>query len=180
MWRLSWSFNYCLIWTLVYSGHSLLAPDYLYEKDSTTYKPVVNPGSSPHRTLTILEAAAVHPEVLGENRHYTVAMVEGTNTKQYSCIYCSFTTQNKGNMVRHTMVHTGEKPYKCPFCQSTFSQKENLKVHIRKHTGEKPFACSMCSYRGARKDHLQKHILSNHKGAFAKSSVVSITEEGLK
>ncbi|XP_064092918.1 zinc finger and BTB domain-containing protein 17-like isoform X7 [Macrobrachium nipponense] len=100
--------------------------------------------------------------VVPEETHHTVTVIEGSNTKVYLCVFCSFSTTNKGNMVRHTMVHTGEKPYQCLYCQSTFSQKENLKVHIRKHTGEKPFACSLCSYRGARKDHLQKHIFSNH------------------
>ncbi|XP_068210950.1 zinc finger and BTB domain-containing protein 7C-like isoform X8 [Palaemon carinicauda] len=140
------------------------AQEWYSEGDSSGLPVGKGSAVNPNQEMLSMEASQQQSQRLvgPETTHYTLAVSDGSNTKMYGCAFCSFSTPNKGNMVRHTMVHTGEKPYKCLYCQSTFSQKENLKVHIRKHTGEKPFACTMCSYRGARKDHLQKHIFSNH------------------
>ncbi|XP_037796490.1 zinc finger protein 677-like [Penaeus monodon] len=72
-----------------------------------------------------------------------------SGTKIHQCLYCSYTSTLKCNMLRHERTHTGEKPFPCPHCNFRCSQNSDLKKHIRIHTGEKPFACSLCPYRSS-------------------------------
>ena len=52
-----------------------------------------------------------------------------------SCDICGKVCTSKGNLLRHSRVHTEEKPFSCEFCVKRFSQKSNLEQHTRKHTG---------------------------------------------
>lgn len=81
-----------------------------------------------------------------------------SSTKIHQCLYCSYTSSLKCNLLRHERTHTGEKPFPCPHCNFRCSQNSDLKKHIRIHTGEKPFACSHCPYRSSRKESLRSHM----------------------
>ncbi|XP_069998997.1 oocyte zinc finger protein XlCOF26 [Penaeus vannamei] len=81
-----------------------------------------------------------------------------SGTKIHQCLYCSYTSTLKCNLLRHERTHTGEKPFPCPHCNFRCSQNSDLKKHIRIHTGEKPFACSLCPYRSSRKESLRSHM----------------------
>ncbi|XP_066970700.1 zinc finger and BTB domain-containing protein 7A-like isoform X44 [Macrobrachium rosenbergii] len=88
--------------------------------------------------------------------------VNGRTARKFRCSHCSYSTDYKGNLNTHLLVHTREKPHHCVFCPASFSQKVALMHHMRRHTGEKPFQCSKCSYRASRKSSLQIHILRKH------------------
>lgn len=66
----------------------------------------------------------------------------------------------KGDLQRHTMLHTGERPYKCEVCDKSFSQKPHLLSHQSVHTGERPYKCSECDRSFNRKSNLLKHQVS--------------------
>ncbi|XP_041362543.1 zinc finger protein 112-like [Gigantopelta aegis] len=80
--------------------------------------------------------------------------------KSFGCPYCEVTCSNRGQLLGHIRIHTGERPYTCPEpgCQKSFIRNEELTRHRRIHTGERPYSCANCGKAFTRKDHLNKHI----------------------
>ncbi|XP_053145239.1 zinc finger protein ZFP2-like isoform X1 [Hemicordylus capensis] len=77
--------------------------------------------------------------------------------KIYPCLYCGRSFNMKGNLSKHTRLHTGELPYQCSVCGKKFNQKGDLILHERTHTGEKPYQCVSCGRRFAEKRRLIAH-----------------------
>ena len=55
----------------------------------------------------------------------------GSDSKRFTCPYCSKAFPRNANLVRHLRTHTGEQPYVCEICQRGFSISSNLRRHIR-------------------------------------------------
>lgn len=61
--------------------------------------------------------------------NYTLAI--SSDSRPYSCHFCSRAFARKHDLQRHIRVHTGEKPYSCPCCKKAFSRTDALKRHLR-------------------------------------------------
>jgi hypothetical protein len=83
--------------------------------------------------------------------------------KPYPCDHpgCEATFGERGKLVRHKRIHTGEKPFPCdhPGCEAALTRRDNLVRHKRIHTGEKPFPCDHpgCEAAFAQSGHLASH-----------------------
>ncbi|ROT71121.1 hypothetical protein C7M84_010588, partial [Penaeus vannamei] len=53
----------------------------------------------------------------------------------------------------------GVRPFGCDTCGRRFSQKGNLLRHSLLHTNEKPFGCGVCRKFFVQKAHLVKHVV---------------------
>ncbi|KAH3709843.1 hypothetical protein DPMN_069308 [Dreissena polymorpha] len=52
---------------------------------------------------------------------------------RYTCQYCGRGFKIHNDLVRHTLIHTGEKPFTCDVCGKKFNRKSNLKTHSLVH-----------------------------------------------
>ncbi|XP_068129566.1 zinc finger protein 420-like [Hyperolius riggenbachi] len=80
-----------------------------------------------------------------------------TGEKPFSCSECDKLFPDKSSLIKHQMIHTGEKPFSCSECDKSFTKKSNLIEHQRIHTGEKPFSCSECDKSFTKKSNLIEH-----------------------
>ncbi|XP_042899609.1 uncharacterized protein [Parasteatoda tepidariorum] len=88
--------------------------------------------------------------------------------KPFVCEHCQKSFTRKEDLMRHSVLHTGEKPYKCPTCDRRFSVKPSLKLHLLTHTKEEPRSCHECGRAFIRKDCLLRHMRKRHRDVFDK------------
>ncbi|XP_071089698.1 Krueppel-like factor 14 [Haliotis cracherodii] len=83
-----------------------------------------------------------------------------SKVKIFKCPYCVISCSNRGQLLGHIRIHTGERPFVCQEhgCKKSFIRNEELTRHRRIHTGERPYVCDSCKKAFTRKDHLNKHV----------------------
>ncbi|XP_066948880.1 longitudinals lacking protein, isoforms H/M/V-like isoform X25 [Macrobrachium rosenbergii] len=52
--------------------------------------------------------------------------------RPYSCQRCPYRANQKSDLKRHLLVHTGERPYGCPYCPYRVNYRYDLAKHIRR------------------------------------------------
>lgn len=79
-------------------------------------------------SVTLPAVAAVVPNrgVMTRSRRQTIH-----EKPTLRCDECDYTTSVRTNLLRHSLVHSGEKPFKCDVCDKGFTQKNNLMSHHR-------------------------------------------------
>ncbi|NXL73217.1 IKZF4 protein, partial [Leptocoma aspasia] len=58
----------------------------------------------------------------------------------FQCQQCGASFTQKGNLLRHIKLHSGEKPFKCPFCSYACRRRDALSGHLRTHSARAPAA----------------------------------------
>jgi len=48
---------------------------------------------------------------------------------KYPCQFCHYKTEDKSNLIKHTIIHTREKPYQCDICNFKTGWKKSLVRH---------------------------------------------------
>ncbi|XP_023682389.1 DNA-binding protein Ikaros-like isoform X2 [Paramormyrops kingsleyae] len=78
--------------------------------------------------------------------------------RPFQCSQCGVAFTQKGNLLRHIKLHSGEKPFKCPCCSYACRRRDALAGHLRTHSAGKPYNCNFCG-----KSYKQRSSLEEHK-----------------
>jgi uncharacterized Zn-finger protein len=64
----------------------------------------------------------------------------------YKCEYgdCEMSFPNSGLQLDHAKDHQGSKDYQCEQCMDKFTKQSALKAHFQSHAGDKTIACKRC------------------------------------
>ncbi|XP_042310163.1 zinc finger protein 629-like [Sceloporus undulatus] len=80
-----------------------------------------------------------------------------TGEKVHDCPECGKVFTSRQALLRHQEIHTEIKPYECSQCGKCFSQRKYLKNHELMHTGEKPYKCPECGKSFTEARNLKRH-----------------------
>lgn len=108
----------------------------------------------------------------------------------FACTMCSYRTDRKNNLKRHTLTMHEVSPapleccglrflnkaelrmhthkfhrdgYHCDMCSRVFCRKALLKRHYSVHSGYKEFSCQHCTYQTSHKSNLERHMRVHQK-----------------
>ncbi|KAJ8913711.1 hypothetical protein NQ315_007428 [Exocentrus adspersus] len=89
--------------------------------------------------------------------------------KCFKCDLCGYTSNQRGNLNKHTLIHKHPweiEWFKCDSCGFKAKQKLHLRRHverIHKHSSEVEwFQCDLCNAKFKQKPHLKRHVMSIH------------------
>ncbi|KAJ7044592.1 hypothetical protein C8F04DRAFT_591277 [Mycena alexandri] len=90
-------------------------------------------------------------------------------TAQWLCPECPKTFTRKGDLTRHSLLHTGHRPHSCSDCGKSFAQYSGLKTHMNTHTRVKPYRCGIFPCQAAFGDpsSCARHRKETHRHAGA-------------
>ena len=70
-------------------------------------------------------------QLIGQPITQAVRLSEVFSTDGVTCGLCGLKCQNKSNLKRHMLIHSGERNFSCVICNKKFTQKSNLGRHMR-------------------------------------------------
>ena len=125
-------------------------------RKATTLQQLLEICSSTLRRTQLRDySSATNVIKLIKSRGDLVRHKQAHNEVRYNCLQCDKSFSRKGDLKRHSIIHTGEKPHKCTQCNFSCSDYSNLIRHIRKHTGQNLYQCNHCEYKSTHPGYLQ-------------------------
>ncbi|XP_013386957.1 uncharacterized protein LOC106156308 [Lingula anatina] len=97
----------------------------------------------------------------------------GAITKVFACQTCGKIFRQKGNLMKHMLMHDPKKHFNCNYCQASFKYPEQLYRHTLEHTQGKKHACDHCTKKFVLPHELKKHVLEFHSGMMYVCSLCS-------
>ncbi|XP_061926487.1 zinc finger protein Helios-like isoform X3 [Entelurus aequoreus] len=96
-------------------------------------------------------------ESIGGSPNNAADSMSGQSDRPFQCNQCGVSFTQKGNLLRHIKLHTGEKPFKCPFCNYACRRRDALTGHLRTHAVGKPHKCNYCGRSYKQRSSLEEH-----------------------
>ena len=143
------------------SSHGDMSLDMTSHTDMTSHSDMLFPSSplsfdeTPEKHSNSAESKYDHSHVAFTNDNDNNTKVSKKET--YNCDICDKVFNDKSNLRRHKIIHSGEKPHACPVCHKTFARTSVLKKHQKIHTGDKQFRCNKCGKGFICATTLQRH-----------------------
>lgn len=99
---------------------------------------------------------------------------QALSTTKYDCFHCSYTTKDKGSIIKHLRLHGGmsQLPFHCKECHKNFNEKNGLDSHIIKRHIEndellkmvtnRVYEYELCDYKDVNKSKVIRHKKAKH------------------
>lgn len=76
---------------------------------------------------------------------------------------CGKAFKTIGVLGAHRAVHTETKDFKCSNCEFSTNSKQNLIIHERTHSGVQLYTCKICSMKFSTASNCAKHMRNIHE-----------------
>lgn len=121
--------------------------------------------------------SATAPEVFQYSGIEGADVSEKGGKRKYKCDKCEREFNQRANLRRHQLVHSGEKPFECEQCHRRFQQQGDLKRHMLRHTESAWYQCHLCDKNFMRIDRWKQHMKTHVENGEIPEGGIPVEEE---